>query len=156
MSRAFTKEEANEQPVPLPERPVSAAPNLVTPRGASLIEATVARLERQLAKGEDEAAARDLRYWKTRLSTLQVVADTPSPQKVAFGTHVTIERHGAISRIQIVGEDEADPAQGRIGWTAPLARAIDGAQAGETVDLEIGGREETVKIIEVRGGPAEH
>jgi transcription elongation GreA/GreB family factor len=135
----------------LPERPVSAAPNLVTPRGASLIEETVARLERQLAKGDDEAAARDLRYWKTRLSTMQVVAAIPSPQKVAFGTHVTIERHGATSRIQIVGEDEADPAHGRIGWTAPLARAIDGAQAGETVDLEIGGREESVKIIEITG-----
>lgn len=151
MSRAFTKEETNERPAPLPERPVSAAPNLVTPRGASLIEETVRRLERQLARGDDEATARDLRYWKTRLSTMQVVADILSPQKVAFGTHVTIERNGRISRIQIVGEDEADPAHGRIGWTAPLARAIDGAQAGDTVDLEIGGREESVKIVAIAG-----
>jgi transcription elongation GreA/GreB family factor len=155
MSRAFTKEESNEQPAPMPERPVSAAPNLVTPRGASLIEEAVARLERQLGNGEDEAAARDLRYWKARLSTMQVVADIQTPQKVGFGTHVTIERNGKISRVQIVGEDEADPAQGRIGWTAPLARARDGAEAGETVDLEIGGREETVRIIAI-GTAAAH
>jgi hypothetical protein len=35
MSRAFVKEIDDALPLPLPERPISEAPNLVTPRGAS-------------------------------------------------------------------------------------------------------------------------
>src|SRR4051794_24537066 len=120
MSRAFTKEDDNEQPPPVPERPVSGAPNFVTPRGARLIEENVRQLETQLSHGNDDALARELRYWTVRRSSMQIVAGDPAPEKVGFGTHVSIERGGKVNRIQIVGEDEADPAHGRISWISPL------------------------------------
>ena len=40
--------------------------------------------------------------------------------------------------LRIVGEDEADPAAGRIAWTAPVAQALLGAEAGEIRELPNG------------------
>jgi transcription elongation GreA/GreB family factor len=36
-------------------------------------------------------------------------------------------------KFRIVGEDEADPKQGRISWVSPLAKALNGASVGDTV-----------------------
>ena len=138
MSRAFVREVDEVQPLPMLERPVSRALNLVTPRGARLIEHTVAALERQVAGASDDVSAlrRDLRYWSARRATMQVVPPVQAPAKVEFGVRATICRKERIQEIYIVGEDEADPAAGRIAWTAPLSRALRGAQAGEAVELE--------------------
>jgi transcription elongation GreA/GreB family factor len=59
-----------------------------------------------------------------------------------------------MSDVWIVGEDEADPAHGRIAWTAPLARALDGAVRGDVVELEAGGRIEEVRVLAVHSGEA--
>ena len=50
--------------------------------------------------------------------------------------------------VSIVGEDESDPKAGLISWTAPLARALDGAKVGEEVDVEVG-RGETVTVLAI-------
>jgi transcription elongation GreA/GreB family factor len=156
MSRAFVREIDDVQPARLLERPVSRAPNLVTPRGARLIEQAVAALEEQsaAATNEDELAAlrRDLRYWSARRSTMQIMPPSPAPTTVEFGVRATILRGGRAHEIYIVGEDEADPSAGLIAWTAPLARALKGAQAGETVELEAGGRVEPVTVIAIATG----
>ncbi|HWT13217.1 MAG TPA: GreA/GreB family elongation factor [Allosphingosinicella sp.] len=157
MSRAFVKEESDAPPPPPLERPVSSAPNLVTSRGLRLIEAEAARLRSALAAAPDEAEAallrRDLRYWTARRSTAQLVALDPAPAAAGFGARLVIRRGGAETSIAIVGEDEADPAAGLIAWTSPLARALDGAEPGDTVELSAGGRTEAVELIEV--GPGE-
>ena len=153
MSRAFVKEES-DAPAPGPlDRPVSSAPNLVTPRGARLIEAEVTQLEARLATspGEEEEALlrRDLRYWTARRASAQLRQPDRAPEAVAFGTRVGLRRGGLASEIEIVGEDEADPAAGRIAWTSPLARAVDGAEPGETVELVAGGRAEPIEIVSI-------
>lgn len=157
MSRAFVKEDADVPPPPL-ERPVSAAPNLVTPRGARLIDAEIARIEAALAcgpaeEGEAELLRRDLRYWTTRRASARLVAHRPSPGAAGFGTRVSVRRDGKVSTVAIVGEDEADPESGRIAWTSPLARALDGAEPGETVELAAGGRTVPIEVLGV--GPGE-
>ncbi len=152
MSRAFVKEIDDAPEPPLAERPVSSAPNLVTPRGMRLIESRVGALEAALRMpGADEAALRrDLRYWQLRRATAQIVVPEERPASIGIGTTATIRRGVLMSKVTIVGEDEADPATGRIAWTAPLARALDGAEPGEVVELEAGGRIEEVLVIEVR------
>jgi len=156
MSRAFVKEDSNAPPPPLIERPVSAAPNRVTPRGLGLIQEEIARLEAAIGAAPDEEAAallrRDLRYWSARSASAQLVEPDPAPEAVGFGARVTIRRGGATSEIEIVGEDEADPAEGRIAWTSPLARALDEAEPGETVELEAGGKVETIEVLSVAPG----
>jgi transcription elongation GreA/GreB family factor len=156
MSRAFVKEEDSAPPPPPLERPVSSAPNLVTPRGARLIDERVAELERALGEAADESAAaplrRDLRYWLARRASARLVAPDPAPRAVGFGARVTIRRGGRESRIRIVGEDEADPELGLIAWTSPLARTLDEAEPGETVELSAGGRTVPVAVLAVEGG----
>jgi len=139
MSRAFVKEDGDAPPPPPLERAVSAAPNRVTPRGLRLIDEEIVRLEAALGAGQDaEVEAqlrRDLRYWTARRATAQPVPHVAEPREAGFGAKVTIRRGVATQVVEIVGEDEADPAQGRIGWTSPLARALDGAGPGDTVEL---------------------
>jgi transcription elongation GreA/GreB family factor len=149
MSSAFVKEDDGSRPEQLPERLVSGAPNLVTPRGLEAIEAKVAELEAAIHGTEDEERLarlrNDLRYWHGRRATAQV---TESPgDVVGFGTRVRFRRgRGPERTIEIVGEDESDPVAGRIAYVAPLAHAMMGAEPGETVDMA--GDELTVVAVE--------
>ena len=154
MSRAFTKEIDDAPPPPLDARPVSDAQNFVTPRGAELIEAEMDRLTAALAAASgDEVATlrRDLRYWSARRQSMQVITTSAAPIAVGFGTVVELKRGGNAVRLKIVGEDEADPADGLIAWTSPLAQALDGAEAGELIAFEAGGRTERIEVLSVAG-----
>ncbi len=159
MSRAFVKE-VDEAPLPpILARPISTAANLVTRRGAGLIEQAIAAVEDSIAGARDEkvvpALRRDLRYWSARRSSMQIMPSVEAPTSVMFGVRAKIRRKGTTREIYIVGEDEADPSAGLIAWTAPLARALQGAQAGETVDLEAGGRIEPVTVVSIAGSGVE-
>jgi transcription elongation GreA/GreB family factor len=140
MSRAFVKEDNGEGGDALPDRPVSSAPNFVTPEGLALIDAELARLQAALAEAGDDRAARapverDLRYWRARRASAEVVPPPGTPE-VRFGSTVTIERDdGRRQTWRIVGEDEADPAKGTLSYVAPLARALVGKVAGDTVSV---------------------
>ena len=80
---------------------------------------------------------------------MKVVAPVVAPQVVGFGVRVKIRRKSKTSEVDIVGEDEAEPSAGMIAWTAPLARALDGATPGETVELEIGSHSEAVTVLAI-------
>jgi transcription elongation GreA/GreB family factor len=147
MSRAFVKED-DAAVEDLPERPISTAPNLVTPQGLAAIEAEVARLTDALTSaGEDRAErariGRDLRYWTARRGSAHVQPPPEDCSIVRFGCTVTLDRDDGRHQVfRIVGEDEADPERGTISYVSPLARALMGKQQGDTVrvaghDLEI-------------------
>ena len=139
MSRAFVKEDDTGGTEVLPDRPVSPHPNIVTPEGLAAIERQLAELgERHAAalQAEDRAAlaaiARDLRYWSVRRATAQVVKAPDAPAEVAFGTTVTIVRDDERRQTwRIVGEDEAEPAQGTLSYVSPVARALTGKRVGD-------------------------
>ncbi|MBI2719375.1 MAG: transcription elongation factor GreA [Rhizobiales bacterium] len=152
MSRAFIKEQ-DEVPEELTTRPVSPNPNFVTARGMRLIDETLDGLRKSLAAAQhdgDRAAvarvSRDLRYWLQRRTSAQLVEPPPGPKAVAFATRVTIERDdGRKLRFAIVGEDEADPAQGRIAYASPMARALLGKAVGEFAEAP-GGEVEIIAL----------
>jgi transcription elongation GreA/GreB family factor len=154
MSRAFVKEVDEVPPPRMLERPISTARNLVTPRGARLIEQTVVALEEQIAAPSDDVPAlrRDLRYWSARRATMQIVPSVRTPSVVEFGIRATIRRGERTQEIYIVGEDEADPASGLIAWTAPLSRALQGAGVGETVELQAAERVEAITVLAIAAG----
>jgi transcription elongation GreA/GreB family factor len=54
---------------------------------------------------------------------------------------VLAREDGTELAFRIVGEDEADPAQGRIAWTAPVARVLLGAAVGDLRRLPTGEHE---------------
>ena len=153
MSRAFVREEDGSRPEVLPELPVSTLPNLVTPRGLRLIAAQVAELEAALAANPDEIHAarlnRDLRYWSLRHATARLTAPDPADPSVQFGSRVTYDQDGESRTVILTGEDEADPATGRIAYAAPIARALTGGTVGTAVTLELPGRAVELEILSV-------
>jgi transcription elongation GreA/GreB family factor len=150
VSVAFRRDCDEEHLEPRFELPIPAGPNLVTQRGLKQIEAHVARCEARVAAEADEMqlndAKRDLRYWRKRLITAEI-APTPPPDQVAFGSRVTFEMNGAVRVINIVGCDEADPANGYIAFSAPLPRALMGTGAGDIA--EFAGKHDAIEVIEV-------
>lgn len=150
MSVAFRRESDEEHKEPRFELPIPVGPNLVTSNGLAQIEARVAELEALVRVEEDpaalEEAKRDLRYWRTRLATAEP-APPPPEDEVAFGSRVGFRLKGELRRVDIVGDDEADPSAGRISFSAPLARAMMGACVGDLVDFA--GQAEAIEIMEV-------
>jgi len=149
VSVAFRRESDEEHKEPKFELPIPAGPNLVTARGLAMIEDRIAVLDGKIATGGTEEeiadAKRELRYWSTRKTTAEL-APAPSGDEVAFGTVVTIRLNGTVRTFAIVGDDEADPANGTVGVSAPLVRAVLGAEVGERVNF--GGRAVEVVRIE--------
>lgn len=138
MSRAFVKED-DDAVEDVADRPISTAPNFVTAEGLAAIEAEVARLGQELAGVGDDRGARarinrDLRYWNARRSSAQLVAAPTDGSLVRFGSIVTIARDDGLSQsFRIVGEDEAAPESGTLSHVSPLARALLGKEAGDSV-----------------------
>lgn len=146
MSVAFRRESDDEHLEPKFEIPIPPGPNLVTARGMALIGERVAEIEARLAGLEgdaEKAARRDLRYWQTRQITAER-APAPSGETVEFGTRVTFTLNGKPRALSIVGDDEADPANDRISFSAPLARALIGAEVGEL--LPFGGKDDAIEV----------
>lgn len=138
MSVAFRRDSDEEHLEPRFALPLPPGPNLVTKRGFDLIKARNEALEQELSAAplgdRRTELLRDARYWRSRLTTAQLVPN-PSGRHVAIGTIVTIERDGYRRIVEVVGHDESDPAIGRIGFAAPLARALAGAAVGDEVEL---------------------
>ncbi len=155
MSVAFRREGDEEHLEPKFEIPIPPGPNLVTARGLALIGQRIGELEARIAAGGDEdqlkAAKRDLRYWQTRQITAEV-APAPSGAAVEFGTTVTFRLNGKPRVLSIVGDDEADPASGLVSFSAPLSRALLGAEPGEV--LPFGGRDDAIEVLSIAITPA--
>ena len=155
MSRAFVRENDGGAEVPedVPERPVSSHANFVTARGLQQIESRIHELEaaREAPKRSEDKDAlgrvdRDLRYWQQRKATAKLVEPETEPVKARFGVRVTLQyEDGAERSYTLVGEDEADPAQGLISWISPIAQALLGASVGDEVTLQ-GQRAEITKL----------
>ena len=161
MSVAFTREEDLEATAAdLVDRPISPHANIVTAQGLAAIEAELASARAAYsgaqAHGSIEAdrtamsrATRDLRYWSARRANaqlLEVLAAEGPEAVVRFGGSVRIEREdGRAQTWRIVGEDEADPANGSVSHVSPLARALTGKRVGD--EAVIAGQ--TVEIVAV-------
>jgi transcription elongation GreA/GreB family factor len=113
MSRAFVKEDESDK-TELPERPISPHRNFVTEAGLAAIEAALSRFEAAhraaTGKGDGEAATgalREIRYWRTRRASAEVVKPPADKSKAFFGMTVTLRRvDGREQSFRIVGEDE--------------------------------------------------
>ena len=148
MSVAFTKEEDSEAAAAdLPDRPISPHPNLVTAAGLAQLDAELAKARAAYAAaqaGGDVSAdrtamaraTRDLRYYGARRASAQLTVPDRALDTVQFGRKVTFEREdGRRQTFAIVGEDEADPAQGSVSYISPLARALIGKSVGDLASV---------------------
>jgi transcription elongation factor GreA len=101
-------------------------------------------------QGLMEARIRDI---EAKLANAQVVDPKTlhAEGRVVFGATVDVEEEsGDAATWQIVGEDEADIRQGRIFVGSPIARALIGKNAGDSVEVQTPGGLKRYEIVDVR------
>jgi transcription elongation factor GreB len=71
--------------------------------------------------------------------------------QVRFGAEVELADENDNRRtVTVVGDDETDASAGRIGWSAPLARALIGARVGEERTVRLPAGEKSYEVIAIR------
>jgi transcription elongation factor GreB len=175
MSKAFTKEESSpavDAGFVRPRAPLPPdVPNYVTPRGLALLEHELEGLETERDALEEAAAHTDvsagpkdetqqahLAALNARITELLarihgvVLIDGHAHMRdeVRFGAEVTVrDGAGRLRRYQIVGIDEANGAQGRLAFVAPVARALLGRQVGEMAIVQTPRGEEELEVVAI-------
>ena len=70
--------------------------------------------------------------------------------QVRFGATVELADDDDQRRtLTIVGDDEADASAGRIGWSAPLARALIGARVGDERTVRLPAGEKSYEVVAI-------
>jgi transcription elongation factor GreB len=100
---------------------------------------------------------RELSYIARRMKAARVIDPThqPDQSRAYFGATVTLADENDAQRIvTLVGDDEQDADQGRIGWSSPLARALRGAAVGDVRRVTLPGGEKEWELIGIAYPPA--
>ena len=157
---------------------MSDAPRFITPEGFARVRAEYDELfgiERPkivdvvswAASLGDRSENADYLYGKKRLreidrrlahlARIMKAAKIVDPTKqedrtqVRFGATVELadadDNHRTLT---IVGDDETDASVGRIGWSAPLARALIGAKIGDERIVRLPSGEKSYEVIGIR------
>jgi transcription elongation factor GreA len=90
---------------------------------------------------------------EAKLANAQVIDPTllDADGRCVFGATVEVEDDdGEKASWQIVGEDEADIKAGRISVTSPIARALIGKYAGDSVEVNTPGGVKRYELLDVR------
>jgi transcription elongation GreA/GreB family factor len=96
MSRAFVREDENDK-TEFPVRPISPHRNFVTEAGLAAIEAALGRFEAAHRAATDKgdagaaaAASREVRYWRARRASAEVVKPPVDKSTASFGMTVSL------------------------------------------------------------------
>jgi len=88
-----------------------------------------------------------------KLSNAQLIDPTTldADGRIVFGATVELEdvNSGDTVTYQVVGDDEADIKLGQISVSSPIARALIGKCAGDTVDVQAPGGVRQYEILDV-------
>lgn len=165
MSKAFTKE-AEEGPfedlVPEPKDLLpTGVRNYVTPEGAEALRSELRRLEQEVrpsvlgkdpeSKKKLAAVDRRLRFLQERVGNMEIVdPSTQEQDSVRFGARVTVADENGEERVyKIVGVDESAPAQGKISWISPIAKALISARIGDVAVIELPDGDVELEVLEI-------
>ena len=89
-----------------------------------------------------------------KLSNAQIIdpKTVNAEGRVVFGATVQLldEESGKEITYQIVGDDEADIAQGMVSISSPIARALIGKESGDSVEVRVPDGTRNYEIIDVR------
>ena len=95
---------------------------------------------------------RELGHLARRLKAAKVVdaSQQVDRSKVFFGATVTIaDEDDAERTLTIVGDDEQDAGTGRVGWSAPIARALRGSGVGDLRRVVLPGGEKEWEVLSI-------
>jgi transcription elongation factor GreA len=90
----------------------------------------------------------------SKLSNAQIIDPTSldAEGRIVFGATVELEEteSGKVSVYQIVGDDEANIDHGWLSISSPIARALIGKYAGDTVEFQAPGGSREYEILDVK------
>ena len=95
---------------------------------------------------------RELAHLARRMKAAKVVEPSHQPDRSRawFGATLTIADEDDRRRtVTLVGDDEQDPSTDRIGWSAPIARALRGAAVGEMRTVRLPGGEKEWEVLAI-------
>jgi transcription elongation factor GreB len=96
---------------------------------------------------------RRLAYLAKVMKAAKVVdpANQQDKCQIRFGATVEVaDEEDKRRTLTIVGDDETDASAGRIGWSAPLARALIGAKVGDERIVRLPVGEKSYEVIAIR------
>ena len=95
---------------------------------------------------------RELGWLSRRIKAAKAInpADQPDKTRIWFGATATIadeqDRHRVLT---LVGDDEQDASNGRIGWNSPIARGLRGACVGDMRRVTLPAGEVEYEVIQI-------
>jgi len=95
---------------------------------------------------------RELAFLAKRMKACRVIdpAAQTDRSRVWFGAAVELADEDDLRLIvSLVGDDEQDASAGRIGWSAPLARALRGAAVGDLRRVRLPSGEKEWEVLEI-------
>ena len=96
---------------------------------------------------------RELGYLARRMKSLRVVdpANQPDKDRVFFGATVELaDEDDGRKTVTLVGDDEQDAGEGRIGWNSPMAKALKGASVGDLRMVRLPGGAKEWEVMAIR------
>jgi transcription elongation factor GreB len=96
---------------------------------------------------------RELGWLSKRMKAARVIdpSEQPDKSRIWFGATITIADEDDRERtLTLVGDDETDAGNGRIGWNTPLARAMRGAIVGDLRRVTLPAGEVEYEVIAIR------
>ncbi|WP_421838967.1 GreA/GreB family elongation factor [Novosphingobium sp.] len=95
---------------------------------------------------------RELNFLAKRMKAARVIdpARQPDQTRVLFGATVELaDEDDTRMTLTLVGDDEQDATARRIGWSAPIARALRGAKVGDLRKVHLPGGEKEWEVIAI-------
>jgi transcription elongation factor GreA len=104
--------------------------------------------EYHIAKDDQAHLETKIKRLNQRLRAARVVEPDGATDVVGFGSKVTVidETSGRSNDFTLVGPTEADLKTGRLSAESPVALALMGARAGDTVTVETPGGERRYRV----------
>jgi transcription elongation factor GreB len=164
MSRAFVKEDDQQEAPRIPQRPdlPEGVTNYVTPEGMQALrdEKEALLLEQKNLESRSESELRSMHtiingmllQLDQRIASARVIDPATQPKEtVHFGAHVLLQMLPSekTQKFQIVGVDEADLKKGKIAFTSPLAKALSLKKAGDIAELHLAQGKRSFKVISI-------
>lgn len=95
---------------------------------------------------------RELNFLAKRMKAARVIdpARQPDQTRILFGATAEIaDEDDNRMTLTLVGDDEQDATARRIGWSAPIARALRGAKVGDLRKVKLPGGEKEWEVMAI-------
>ena len=108
--------------------------------------------EYHIAKEDQAHLETKIKRLNQRLRAARVVDEENAPGVIGFGSSASVvdEASGRTMELKLVGPTEADLKKGLISFESPVAQALVGARAGDTVTVVTPGGDRRYRVDGVR------